>query len=80
MTTFEIVRKELAKLLEISPEEITADTKIIEDLGADSLDLVELIMELEERYNIIMTSDKAGDLSTVGAIAKFIDEEMKQCG
>lgn len=78
MSTFEVVRKELAKLLEISPESITADTRIIEDLGADSLDVVELVMELEERYNIIITNDKAGDLSTVGAIVAFIEKHVQQ--
>lgn len=75
MTVFERVRHTLAKQLEIDPALITEDTNIITDLGADSLDIVELIMELEETYNIIITND-TGDLSTVGKIAAFIEKML----
>lgn len=77
MTVFERVRNTLAKQLEIDPMTITEDTNIISDLGADSLDIVELIMELENTYNIIITNDDAGDLSTVGKIAAFIEKKLK---
>lgn len=76
MTIFEKVRATLAKQLEIDPELINEDTNIVEDLGVDSLDIVELIMELEETYNIVITNDEAGDLSTVGKIAKFIESKL----
>lgn len=76
MTIFETVQKTLAKQLEISPDTITRETRILEDLGADSLDLVELIMALEEGYNIIINSDKGKSLTTIGAIADFIEEEL----
>lgn len=76
MTVFERVRNTLAKQLEIDPMTITEDTNIISDLGADSLDIVELIMELENTYNIIITNDDAGDLSTVGKIAAFIEKKI----
>lgn len=76
MTIFERVRHTLARQLEIDPALITEDTNILQDLGADSLDVVELIMELEETYNIIITNDTAGDLSTVGKIAAFIESKL----
>lgn len=77
MTTLEKVINTLARQLEISPDSINAGTNIVADLGADSLDLVELVMELEEVYNIIITTnDSKEDLSTVGAIAAFIEREL----
>lgn len=76
MTTFETVQRTLAKQLEIDPATITPETRILEDLGADSLDLVELIMALEEGYNIIITPEKGKELITIGQIAAFIDEEL----
>ncbi|MDR0951416.1 MAG: acyl carrier protein [Oscillospiraceae bacterium] len=76
MSILEKVKHTLAKQLEISPDLISAETNIIRDLGADSLDLVELVMELESVYNIIITTDEAGDLSRVGAIASFIEKKL----
>lgn len=78
MTTLERVIGTLARQLEISPEELTESTNIVSDLGADSLDLVELIMELEKTYNIIITNDEAGDITTIGAIAAFIDRKLRE--
>lgn len=75
MTILERVISTLARQLEIDPALITEETNIIADLGADSLDIVELIMELEETYNIIINNDTAGDLSTVGKIAAFIEKQ-----
>ena len=78
MTIFETVRNVLAKQLEISPDIITEDTRILEDLGADSLDVVELIMTLEEHYNIIITNDNASELKNVGQIVEFIEKYLNK--
>ena len=59
---FETVKKVLAAQLEVDPELITADTDIMDDLGADSLDLVELVMSLEEHYDIVLTDDKTANV------------------
>ena len=75
---FETIRRTLAKQLEISPDSITEDTRIIQDLGADSLDVVELIMTLEEGYNIIISNDDASELQTVGQIVAFIEKQLKK--
>lgn len=76
MTVLERVIGTLAKQLEINPAEITEKTDIISDLGADSLDLVELIMELERVYNIVITGDEAGSITAVGEIAAFIERKL----
>ena len=78
MNIFETVRSVLARQLEISPELITEDTRILEDLGADSLDVVELIMTLEEHYNIIITNDNANELRSVGQIVDFIEKYLNR--
>jgi len=75
---FETVRRTLAKQLEISPDLINENTRIVDDLGADSLDIVELIMALEESYNIIITNDDASELLTIGQIAVFIEKQLKK--
>ena len=68
MTTFETVAKIIAERADCDVSEITAETDVREDLGMDSLDAVELIMELEEELGITMPSDKTADLKTVGEI------------
>lgn len=73
---FETVRLTLARQLEISPDMINEDTRIVDDLGADSLDVVELIMTLEEGYNIIITNEAATELQTVGQIVAFIEKQL----
>jgi acyl carrier protein len=79
ISIFETVRNVLARQLELNPDSITRDTRILDDLGADSLDVVELIMTLEERYNIIITNDNASELLTVGQIVDFIEKYLGKC-
>ncbi|MDO5444568.1 MAG: acyl carrier protein [Eubacteriales bacterium] len=70
---FETVRDTLAQQFEIDPSEITLDTNLIDDIGADSLDVVELIMSLEDIYGLSISDDDAANLVTVGKIVDFID-------
>jgi len=70
----EKVRELLAEQLEIPVDEINIDTDIVEDLGADSLDVVELVMSLEEEYGIVITDENAGDLRTVRQVVDFIEK------
>lgn len=73
---FETVREILARQLEVRPEDITRDTDIIEDLGADSLDIVELVMTIEEEYDIVITDESVGNMTTVGQIVDFLEKTL----
>ena len=73
---FENVRHVLAQQFEIDPESITPDTNLFDDLGADSLDVVELIMSLEDEYGITIPDDAAADLVTVGKIAEYLEKTI----
>ncbi len=70
---FEKVRDILSEQLEIDPEKITMETNIMEDLGADSLDVVELVMALESEFGIMINDETAATLVTVSEIVKFLD-------
>jgi acyl carrier protein len=73
---FENVRNVLAQQFEINPDSITPDTHLFDDLGADSLDVVELIMSLEDEYGITIPDDAAADLVTVGKIAEHLEKTI----
>jgi len=70
---FEKIRDALASQFEVDPGTITADTDIIADLGADSLDLVELIMSLEDEFAISVTDEAIYGYKTVGEIMSYIE-------
>ena len=70
---YERIVEALAEQLEVDPQKITKDTDIMTDLGADSLDLVELIMTLEDEYGISVVDESVYEHRTVGAIADFIE-------
>ena len=73
---FENVRDALAQQFEVDPDSITMDTNLIDDLGADSLDVVELIMSLEDEFGVSISDEDAAQLYTVGRIAEYL-ENMK---
>ena len=64
----------LSGQLGIDPADIRPESNIIDDLGADSLDIVEMLTEMESEYNIIITDERVRELTTVGEIAKFLEE------
>ena len=74
---YEKIKEALVDQFEIDPEKITRDTDIMNDLGADSLDLVELIMTLEEEYGVSVTDESVYEHKTVGEIADFIESLIK---
>ncbi|MCQ2557920.1 MAG: acyl carrier protein [Oscillospiraceae bacterium] len=71
---FEKVRDVLAQQFDIGPETITLETSLIDDIGADSLDVVELIMALEDEFGIAISDDQAAELVTVGKIVEYLDK------
>src|ERR1700749_3048562 len=70
----DLVREHLAEELEVDRGRIAEATRFREDLEADSLDLYELVMELEDRYGIKVTEEEAPRLSPVGAAVAFVLE------
>ena len=71
---FEKVREALASQFELDPEKITMDTNIIDDLGADSLDVVELIMNIEDECGVSISDEEAANLVTVQRIVEFLEK------
>ncbi|HHT41989.1 MAG TPA: acyl carrier protein [Firmicutes bacterium] len=73
---FEKVRTIIVEQLGINEAEVTADASFVEDLGADSLDLVELIMALEEEFDLKITDEEAEKIATVRDAVIYITEQL----
>ena len=71
---FEKVQRALAEQFEVSPDTITLDTNLIDDLGADSLDVVELIMSIEDEFGVSISDEDAANLITVQKIVDFVEK------
>ena len=69
----EKVRSIIVDQLGVESDKVTADAKFIEDLGADSLDTVELVMAFEENFDIEVPDEEVEKLHTVGDVVRFID-------
>lgn len=74
-TMFEEIRKAIADQLNIPAEKITRESLLIDDLKADSIDLYELVMGLEERYGIDISDDVLPTIKTVGDIVNFLEKK-----
>ena len=70
---FEEIAEILADQLGIAKSDIKPESEIVKDLGADSLDLVELLMTLEDKTGKTIPEDKVGDLKTVGDVVKLLE-------
>lgn len=76
--SFEKVRKLLAEQLNIAADKIDLKSRVIEDLGADSLDVVEMLMVLEDEFNVTVSDEESLQLKTVGDIVNLIDSKTKK--
>jgi acyl carrier protein len=72
----EKIRDVVAKKFKIQPEKVTLATRLREDLNVDSLDAVELIMELEDTFKVKIADDEAQQLKTIGDIVTFITPKV----
>lgn len=71
---YEKLRELLASQLGVDEDSITPETNILDDLGADSLDVVELISSLEDEFNIIITDERIREMTTVKDVVSFIED------
>ncbi len=74
MAVADKVKELISKQLNRAIDEVTCDKEIVKDLGADSLDVVEMLMSLEEEFNISVPEEDAVNIKTVGDIVKLIEE------
>ncbi|MGA3172955.1 MAG: acyl carrier protein [Syntrophorhabdales bacterium] len=77
MTVAEKVKKMIVEQLEVNESEVAPEAKFIDDLGADSLDIVELVMALEDEYGIEIPDEDAEKIETVGDAIRYIEEHIK---
>jgi acyl carrier protein len=75
--TFERVKKVVVEQLEVSDEEVTPEASFVDDLGADSLDTVELIMAFEEEFDLEIPDEDAEKIATVADAVNYIEAKTK---
>lgn len=75
---FNKVQQLLADQLNIPKDKITIESDIVNDLGADSLDVVELLMSLEESFGVTVPDEMANQLHTIKAVVEFVEANMKK--
>jgi acyl carrier protein len=77
VATFDRVKKVVVDQLDVNEDEVTPTASFVDDLGADSLDQVELIMAFEEEFDIEIPDEDAEKITTVGDAVNYIDEKTK---
>ena len=75
MSSFDKVKEVIMDKLGADEDKITAEASFVDDLGADSLDTVELIMQLEEEFGMEIPDEEAEKLTTVGSAVDYIDSQ-----
>lgn len=70
---FKRVKEMIVEELSVEAEKVTLESRLSEDLGADSIDAVELIMNIEDEFNIQVSDEEAQNLKTVGDLVKYIE-------
>jgi len=74
---FERIKEIIIELLGVDPDDITPEARFREDLGADSLDLVELVMAFEEEFGGEISDEQAQQIKTVGDAVRYIEERQE---
>ena len=76
MMEFEKLREAIAEVLNVDPNEVTEETTFTEDLGADSLDVYQIVMKIEEAFEIVIPAEKVKMISTVGEAVELIKNSI----
>ena len=74
MAMFDDVKAVVVEQLNVNEGEVKPESKFVDDLGADSLDVVELVMALEEKFEIEITDEEAEKIQTVGDVVAYIEK------
>ncbi len=77
MSTFDRVKKVVVEQLDVAEDEVTPQASFVDDLGADSLDVVELVMGLEEEFDVEIPDEDAEKITTVQGAVDYIDDKAK---
>ncbi|MBE3577366.1 MAG: acyl carrier protein [Limnochordales bacterium] len=72
------VKKIVAEQLQVEPERVTPEASFVDDLGADSLDIVELVMAFEEEFGMEISDEEAEKIQTVGDVIQYIKAHTQQ--
>ncbi len=78
MNVQETLKEIIVEELDVTPEQVTPEARFQEDLGADSLDVVELIMKIEEKFGIEVPDTDAEKIRTVQDAVKYIEDKLKK--
>ncbi|BAW70519.1 acyl carrier protein [Helicobacter pylori] len=78
MALFEDIQAVIAEQLNVDATQVTPEAEFVKDLGADSLDVVELIMALEEKFGIEIPDEQAEKIVNVGDVVKYIEDNAKK--
>ena len=75
---FDKIREIIVEQLDVDEDKVTTDASITEDLGADSLDVVDLVMNIEESFDLEIPDEEGENIKTVGDIVKFIEAKTEE--
>lgn len=76
MTILEEIREIIVAQMDCNPADVNEDTNIVDDIGCDSLDVVEMLMAVEEKYGFELDNEEAIGLKTVGEVVKLIESKL----
>jgi len=78
MRLFEEIQEIICEQLKVRPDEVVPETSFIDDLGADSLDSIELVMSLEDKFNIEIPDEDTEDMNTVNDVIKYVAKKTNR--
>lgn len=78
MSVFDSVKEVIVEILDVPPEDIKDESKLVEDLEADSLDIVEMVMQLEDKFGLQIPESAFDDLKTVKDVVEYLEKRLQE--